>query len=190
MVTMTFKPFSENLFKGRPSEYHKRAMWACIAPYLISPDRPGKEQKPKIDIRGQIWKQSKLSRIRWRIRSVYLGRLLLFVDDRPNLSKNIIASILRSQPLMEWISDLIDAPSNKGLKIRWRKSSKDLLTVFKIVSVYLRMQASADDRARWSLESAKRICRAPSSKGDWWKSKRYIGKALRRHRASTHIILE
>lgn len=198
MVAMTFKPFNKTLFKGRPTEYHKRAMWACIAPYLISLDRPGKEERPKIDIRGQIQKQSKPSRIRWRIRSVYLARFLLFADDGnsrtprkgngPNPSKNIIASILHSQPLMEWISDLIDAPSNKSLKIRWRNSSKDLLTVFKIASVYLRMQASDDERARWSLESAKRICRAPISKGDWWRSKRYIGKALRRHRASTHII--
>ena len=27
-------------------------MWACIAPYLISRDKPGKEQQPKIDFEG------------------------------------------------------------------------------------------------------------------------------------------
>lgn len=198
MVAMTFKPFNKTLFKGRPTEYQKRAMWACIAPYLISRDKPGKEQQPKIDSRGHIRQQSKPSRVRWRIRSVYLGRFLLFTDNAnegtlrkgkgSNSSRDIRASILRSQPLLEWISDLIDAPSKNNLRIRWRKSSKDLLTVFKVVSVYLRMQASDDERVRWSLDRAKRICREPSTEGDWWKYKRYIDDALTRHRASAHII--
>ena len=208
MVSITFKPFQERLFQARQTQSHKRAIWACIAPYLLSKDKPPSRQpEPKFDIRGKTRKQSKPTKFRWRLRSVYLGEFLLFASNaktrtprntpeqskglrekKDNSIRKIYALALDSQPLEDWIFDLIHAPSKRSLKATWRKSARDLIIVFKVVSVYLRMDASQEEVVRSSLGNAKRICRAPSRKGDWWKTKRYIERALSRHKASAHII--
>ena len=117
MPEIDFTPFEPDILEEQSSGSVDRAIWCCIAPYLLRP---------------------KSKRMREKIRTHYLAQLVL---DLHNPKKKLAALDRRIKQLafdvhtdtIGWIQALIDTPATTDIKeYEWaqddEKTTKDYLT--------------------------------------------------------------
>jgi hypothetical protein len=166
MPEINFTPFGQDILEEQPSEAVNRAIWCCIAPYILRP-------RHKIMIEN--------------VRSLYLAKLLLDLDGFPKKEqtryRRIIEDTRNIHDLVGWIRALINAPPGKDVRdIDWGGKRKlvrrDYLTVHRIVSLYLRMERHRDKDVWLSMKNARKICQSDPMQ-DRHSGKNKIEDALR-----------
>ena len=176
MPEIDFSPFGPDIVKGQRSDVVNRAIWCCIAPYILYP-------------------QHRIPRE--NVRTFYLAKILIDLDGLPKKKlqardRRIIEDTRKLHDLMGWIRALIDAPSSTDVRdFEWGRKNEltrnDYLTVHRVILLYLRMQRNPDKDVWLSMENAKIICQSEPLQ-DRHSGRNKIDAALRDYKKSSSLI--
>ena len=133
MPDIDFTPFGPEILKEQRTDAVDRAIWCCIAPYLLRP---------------------KSKQIISNIKATYLAQLVLDLDrvKLTSLDRRIKQKAYEWQSnTLRWIEALVDAPDRTDIKdYEWGQEDpdvkKDYLTTYRIVSLYLRMMYAKKEK--------------------------------------------
>ena len=151
-----------------------RAIWCCIAPYLLYP----RSRNP-----------------RERAKTSYLAQLLLDlygISKLPTRDRWINEQTFKLHDTIGWIRALVDAPSKTDIRdFAWGQKNKetrsDYLTTHRVIALCLRLEHNRDKDIWFSIENAKIICQSEPLK-DYHSGRNKIDDALRYYKKSSHLI--
>jgi hypothetical protein len=182
MPEINFAPFGQDILKKQTSEAVNRAIWCCIAPYLLRP---------------------KSKRMISNLKTTYLAQLVLDLDriKLKSSDRRIKQMAYEWQSNTRgWIEALVDAPNRSDIDdYEWgledSETKTDYLTTYRIVALYLRMIRSIKEEKNnrkkekiwFSIQNAIFICQSDPLQG-YHSADDKIWDALRRYKKSSHLI--